>query len=129
MGVTRYIAISYFNENSPQHNVVRGMVGIPIETFVRAADHEAALAEKDKEIAKVAGERNQTAKEFDVAYQAAVTYKQQRDTLIAQAVRFAEYIKNSPVSHVMSHVLVKDAQAFLSTPEVQAYQAQQKEGG
>ena len=125
MGVTRYIAISYFNENSPQHNVVRGMVGIPIETFVRAADHEAALAEKDKEIAKVAGERNQTAKEFDVAYQAAVTYKQQRDTLIAQAVRFAEYIKNSPVSHV----LVKDAQAFLSTPEVQAYQAQQKEGG
>ena len=93
--------------------------------YVTLADHEAALAEKDKEIAKVAGERNQTAKEFDVAYQAAVTYKQQRDTLIAQAVRFAEYIKNSPVSHV----LVKNAQAFLSTPEVQAYPAQQKEGG
>ena len=51
--------------------------------------------------------------------------KKRYDDLMAQAVRFAAYIKNSPVSHV----IVKDAQAFLNSDEVQAFQAQQKEGG
>ena len=84
--------------------------------MIYAEKLEAALAEKDKEIERLKHE-------LDFFVKCTMPDLENRiSELMAQAVRFAEW-----ASHY-SDDAYDITQAFLSTPEAKAYQAQQKEG-
>ena len=85
------------------------------EAMIAVADENAALkkalAEKDAQV-KVEQERIDN------------LYKTEYDSLMAQAVQFAEEL-----AQLWRFRLNSNAEAFLRTPEVQVFQAQQKDGG
>jgi hypothetical protein len=119
---------------------------LPLDTFVTLADHEAALAEKDTTLAHAAttiGEQSveimrlkKQVAEKDAQVKAEQEridnlYRTEYDALMHQAVWAMEqlhYYMPTQLDTEASKVQDRITE-FLSTPEVQAYQAQQKEGG
>lgn len=123
----------------PQTLINNGCEPTPVVTL---ADHEAALAEKDKEIEKLTTERDKYKMEALVKFDCQVCSGSLEDeneklrtsynTLLTEAVQFAELAEESLSCGMAPRDLMEDVdyqkvKAFLTRPEVQAVKVRQKE--
>jgi hypothetical protein len=110
----------------------QGELSVGAVRMITLADHEAALAEKDKEIERWKKHANDMEECIDNVRESLglktthyLVLADQVNDLMAQAVRFAQCLTEY---ESVFDCEKEAAQAFLASKEVQAYQAQQKEG-